>query len=177
MLPGGALEWAGMPAVAARIAELGWHVQVQLNGRELPERVDLLSSLACPVVIDHVGRFMPPVGPDDASFAALLRLLDTGCCWVKLSAPYESVPDQAPDHAAVSALVERLVERHPERMLWATNWPHPGQAAPPAPDALATLLSRWLPTATLRSQVLVDNPATLYQFVTPPTHSAQEPNP
>ena len=84
MLPGGAVPWEMMPAVSDRIAPFGWHIQLQMNGRDLPDRMPALLALPTPLVVDHVGRFMPPVEPDDEGFAALLQLLDTGRCWVKL---------------------------------------------------------------------------------------------
>jgi predicted TIM-barrel fold metal-dependent hydrolase len=49
-------------------------------------------------------------------------------------------------------------------MMWATNWPHPGQAAPPAPAQVANLRAAALPTGALRRQVLVDNPVEVYGF-------------
>ncbi len=168
MLPGGAVPWEIMHTVAKLIAGHGWHIQLQLNGRELAERLDALLALPTPIVVDHVGRFMPPVEPEDPAFGALLRLLDTGRCWVKLSAPYESTHDGAPDYPAVATLAQRLVKHAPERMLWATNWPHPGQVDPPTPTQLADLRDAWLPTDALRRQVLVDNPAEIYGFDTNP---------
>ena len=164
MLPGGAVPWEIMHTVAHRIAGHGWHIQLQLNGRELPERVDALLALPTTIVVDHVGRFMPPVEPGHPAFRALLALIDTGRCWVKLSAPYESAGDDAPDHPAVTTLARRLIEHAPERMLWATNWPHPGRADPPTPEQLADLRDAWLPTAELRRLVLVDNPSEVYGF-------------
>jgi D-galactarolactone isomerase len=164
LLPGGAVTWSSMPAVAGRIAERGWHVQLQLNGRELPEHIDRLLALPCPLVVDHVGRYMPPVAPDHPAFQALLRLIDTGRCWVKLSAPYESSADRARGFPAVTLLAETLLGRAPERMLWASNWPHPGQPDPLTTADLAALAGRWLPTETLRRTVLVDNPTELYGF-------------
>jgi D-galactarolactone isomerase len=168
MLPGGVLPWEIMPTVAERIAGHGWHIQLQTNGRELPDRLDTLLALPTPVVVDHVGRFMPPVEPDDPAFRALLTLLDTGRCWVKLSAPYESTHhsthEGAPNYPTVTTLAHRLVEHAPERMLWATNWPHPGRTDPPTPEQLAGLRDAWLPTEALRREVLVDNPAEVYGF-------------
>ena len=172
MLPGGAVPWENMHTVAELIAGHGWHIQLQLNGRELADRLDALVALPTPIVVDHVGRFMPPVEPEDPAFGALLRLLDTGRCWVKLSAPYESTHDGAPDYPAVSTLVRRLVQHAPERLLWATNWPHPGQVDPPTPTQLADLRDAWLPTDALRRQVLVDNPAEIYGF--DPTPNTEE---
>jgi D-galactarolactone isomerase len=122
------------------------------------------------LVIDHVGRYMPPVDPDDHRFGALLRLIDRGRCWVKLSAPYESTLEGAPRYPAVGALVERLVAHAPERLVWATNWPHPGQSDPLSPSDLVRLRRAWLPTAALERRVLVDNPVELYGF--PPLANA-----
>jgi D-galactarolactone isomerase len=164
MLAGGAVPWDIMPEVARRIAPFGWHVQLQMSGRELYERVDELLALPVPVVIDHIGRFMPPVDVDDARFEALLRLIDGGECWVKLSAPYESAPDPTHQYEAVGALVHALVAHAPERMLWATNWPHPGQASPPGFPDLHQLMIDWFPRSTTRHKILVDNPAELYGF-------------
>ena len=164
MLPGGAVPWEMMQAVAQRIAPFGWHIQLQMNGRDLVDRFEALIALPTPVVIDHVGRYMPPVEPDDERFQTLLRLLDTGRCWVKLSAPYESAPDSTHQFQAVKRLVHTLVEHAPRRMLWATNWPHPGQASPPSLEDLRRLAFDWIPDAAVRHRVLVDNPAELYQF-------------
>ena len=164
MLPGGAVPWTSLSPTAAAVSELGWHVQLQMNGRDLPDHLDGLLALPTAVVIDHVGRFMPPVEVAHPAFAALLTLLDAGRAWVKLSAPYESTHAGAPDYPTVAVLARTLLERFPERMLWATNWPHPGQAAPLDVEALRRLALDWLPAPELRQRVLVDNPATLYGF-------------
>ncbi len=163
MLPGGAVPWDQLEVVADLIADFNWHVQLQLDGRELPARVDRLLALPTDLVVDHVGRFMPAVDPDSAEFAALLTLVDHGAR-VKLSAPYESSATGPPGFADVTALADALVARAPDRLLWASNWPHPGQTAPPSPAALVELRDRWLPTPELRRQVLVDNPTALYHF-------------
>jgi D-galactarolactone isomerase len=164
MLPGGAVPWEMMHAVAERIAPFGWHIQLQMNGRDLIDRLGALTALPTPLVVDHVGRYMPPVEPDDERFQVLLRLLDTGRCWVKLSAPYESAPDATHRYPMVTRLAAHLLQHAPERMLWATNWPHPGQANPPSLVDLSRLAFEWLPDATIRHRVIVDNPADLYQF-------------
>jgi D-galactarolactone isomerase len=166
MFSGGAVPWSMLDDVAARIAPFGWHIQLQLNGRELADRRDQLLRLPVDVVVDHVGRFMPPVDVDDPSFSALIDIAKAGCGWVKLSAPYESstepVTDSGDDHGDLDPLIDALVEVAPERLLWATNWPHPGQAKRPSPRTLAAQLERWVPDAQTRRQILVDNPDQLY---------------
>lgn len=165
MLPGGAVPWDIMEEVAARILPFGWHIQLQLNGRELPEREALLKRLPGGLVVDHVGRFTPPVGVDDPAFKVLLRLLEGGRCWVKLSAPYESSSlgieerwsDVAPEGRA-------LAKAAPERMLWASNWPHPGQTGMPRTPFFLDLLADYVDDEKTRDRILVDNPAELYGF-------------
>ena len=164
MLPGGAVPWEMLPAVAARIAPFGWHIQLQMNGRELADRLETLLALPTTLVIDHVGRYMPPVDADDKRFGLLMGLLDGGRTWVKLSAPYESASDPTHEYAAVGRLVHMLVQHAPERLLWATNWPHPGQASPPSVGDLSRLAFEWMPDESVRRRILVDNPAELYKF-------------
>ena len=72
-------------------------------------------------MIDHTGKFLEPVAPDHAAFKSLLRLLDTGRCWVKLSAPYETSKTGAPKYEDVGRLAKALVKHAPERMLWASQ--------------------------------------------------------
>lgn len=164
LLPGTMLSWRDVAAIAARVAPLGWHLQLQLDGRELPERAATIAALPTDVVLDHNAKFLEPVGVSHPSFAALTRLLERGRTWVKLSAPYETSRVGAPRYDDVSALATALAQGCPERCLWGTNWPHPGTAAPPTEVALLALFDEWVPDAAARTRILVDNPATLYGF-------------
>ncbi|MEM7287225.1 MAG: amidohydrolase family protein [Actinomycetota bacterium] len=167
MLPGGAVDWSELEPTAAAVADLGWHIQLQLDGNELPDHLERLLTLPTDLVVDHVGRFMPPHGTDSPGFHALRQLLATGRCWVKLSAPYEG-SDLPRPHDDVVELIDALVAEAPERLLWASNWPHPGQADPPTLDDLTAWRDRWIPPRH-RQRILVDNPTVLYDF--PPSEA------
>ncbi|HKX39265.1 MAG TPA: amidohydrolase family protein, partial [Burkholderiales bacterium] len=119
-LHGGTLGFDVMDAVAARVHPFGWHVNLQLDGRELPKHEAQIRRLPGKFVIDHVGKFLEPVALDSAPFRSLLDLLDTGRCWVKLAAPYETSKTGAPKYEDVSRLARALVKHAPERMLWAS---------------------------------------------------------
>ena len=165
-LPGGFTKLAGLHEVADRVAPLGWHPIVQLDGRLLPQAEATLSRLRGDYVIDHVGKFLEPVAPDHEAFRTLLRLVARGNCWVKLSAVYETSRAGAPHYEDVGRLASALVKAAPERMLWASNWPHPSAPADALPDD-AGLLDRlldWAPDEAVRRRILVDNPARLYGF-------------
>jgi D-galactarolactone isomerase len=163
MMPGGVLPWEIMETMAARAHAHGWHIQLQCNGRILPEREALLRRLPGTIVVDHVGRFMDPVPTGDPAFKVLLGLLDTGRVWVKNSAPYESSKTGGPAFADVTPLAKALISHAPERMLWASNWPHPGRDGY-SDAAMLDLLLDWAPDDKTRRMMLVDNPAKLYGF-------------
>ena len=163
MMPGGAIGWDELIPVAERIGKLGWHIQLQMDGRLFAEREALIRSLPCKVLIDHVGKFLEPVPVEHPGFQALLRLLDTGRVWFKLAAPYEVSRSGAPDFADVAPLGRAVAQRFPERLLWASNWPHIGITNPPDEADLLDLMSGWVPEAA-RHAMLVDNPGEFYDF-------------
>ena len=59
-----------------------------------------------------------------------------------------------------------LIRHAPERMLWASNWPHPSVPADARPDDadLLDLLLEWAPDEGTRRRILSDNPAELFGF-------------
>lgn len=164
MLPGGALPWEALAPVAARIAPLGWHIQLQMDGRLLADREAMLARLPVPLVIDHVGKFLEPVPVAHPGFQAILRLLDGGRTWFKLAAAYEVSKAGPPLYADVGALAKAAVKAAPDRMIWASNWPHVSVQELPDDAALLDLLLDWAPDAMVRQRILVDNPTALYRF-------------
>jgi D-galactarolactone isomerase len=166
LLPGGTLGWDDLDAVVMRIQPFGWHVQIQLDGWQLPQHAARLHALPVPVVIDHIGKYLERGVPQlsDPAFVVLRQLLDAGHCWVKLSAPYESSRAGPPGYDDVSRLARVLVAAHTERCVWASNWPHPGRQPAPDDAALLGLLQHWTDDEHRRKRILVHNPATLYGF-------------
>jgi D-galactarolactone isomerase len=162
----GTIPLSELDAVMARVHPFGWHANIQLDGRDLPLHEARIKRLPGRFVIDHVGKYLEPVLPDHDAFKSLLRLVDTGRCWVKLSAPYETSKRGAPHYEDVGALAKILVRAAPERMLWASNWPHPQEPRDAMPDdaVLLDLLLEWAPDEAVRRKILVDNPAELYGF-------------
>ena len=164
MLGGGVLPWESLEATAAAIEPLGWHIDLQLDGRRLPEYEARLSRLGCRLVIDHTGKFLEPVAPAHEGFQALLRLLESGRCWVKLSAPYETSKSGAPRYDDVGVLARALVQANPQRCLWASNWPHLNTVPAPSDAAMLDLLLAWADDDATRTGIIVGNPAEIYGF-------------
>jgi D-galactarolactone isomerase len=152
-------------AYAARIARLGWHIQVvAVSDDALVAAGPMFAQLPCTLVIDHFGYIAQPGGVNRPSMKVLRRLLDKGNVYVKLSAPYISSKTGAPDYADIDPVATALVGAAPERMLWGTDWPHPLVTKAPWPDDAAMLdrLAIWAPDPQVRQRILVDNPSRLY---------------
>jgi D-galactarolactone isomerase len=150
--------------MAARIAPLGWHINLQMDGGDLPQWRQRLARLPVPLVIDHNGKFLSPPAVDAPAFKALCALMDTGRCWVKLSAPYETSRTGAPHYADVGVLARTLAQGWPQHCLWASNWPHVGRASAPRDADLLALLRDWTQDDAAWRRILVDNPCPLYGF-------------
>jgi D-galactarolactone isomerase len=157
------VAWEDLARLAARVAPLGWHIQMQFDGMQMAAREALIRALPCPVVIDHIGRFHEPVTPDSAPVLALRRLLETGRVWMKASSPYGV--SRTADWSDTSAIARALIAAAPERVVWGSNWPHPNEPEP-KPDEARVLdwLASVCPTEAVRRAVLVSNPAQLYDF-------------
>jgi D-galactarolactone isomerase len=163
MLPGGRLGWDQLAPVARRVADLGWHIQLQMDGRLLHERERELTALPSALVIDHVGKFLEPVALNHPGVACLRRLLEGGNCWLKLSAPYEVSRSGPPDYLDVAAIAKLMIATNPDRLVWGSNWPHVSSPdAPPDDLALRQVLTRWVGDARVEAGIMSRNPAELY---------------
>ena len=164
MIPNGAIGWDCADAVVRRVQSVGWHTQLQMDGLELHERETQILGWPGDIVIDHIGKFSVPVTTEHPAVRSLLRLLETGRLWLKLSAPYWTARDGPPDYSEIAPLVRAFCEAAPTRMLWATNWPHPSFVHPPDDAEILNRILAWIPDPALRQRILVENPRQLYGF-------------
>jgi 2-pyrone-4,6-dicarboxylate lactonase len=151
------------PRIAALIGEFGWHVQFYPGPDDLLEKSQALLDLPVPVVLDHFACLPADRGVDQPAFKALLKMLDTGRIWVKLSGPMRCTPGDYP-YAPVTPLARALVAHAPHRLLWGSDWPHVnmnGRGMPNDGD-LVDLLSEWIDDADTLKQILVTNPREVY---------------
>jgi D-galactarolactone isomerase len=164
--PGGILPLQNLERVAARAAPLGWHVDLEMDGRALPEHESLLRRLPLPIVVAHIGKFMQPVPVDHPGVRTLLRLIEGGNTYVKLTAPYDSSNAGPPDYGDLDPLIRLLVRAAPRRLIWASNWPHASQPPDKPFDDVAWLdqLLHYAPDEATRRQILLETPAQLYGF-------------
>ncbi len=152
--------------LAKRIADLGWHIQFNMEGHQVIELADVLRRLPVPMVFDHLGNPTLPAGIDDPSHAIIRGLIDKGRTWVKLSGAYSNSKIGPPAYPEATRTAQAFVRAAPERLVWGSDWPHPTEAENNKPnDALLfDLLSVWVPDEAVRNRILVSNPEALYGF-------------
>jgi 2-pyrone-4,6-dicarboxylate lactonase len=144
--------------------ELGWHLQLWIDTRDLPELMPQLDRVPVPVVVDQMGRLEYHHGTNHPGFQALLRAVAGGKFWAKLSGTYR-LGATPPDYTQAKPFHDALVAANPQNLVWGTDWPHPRPEGP-VPDAqrLLDVFLDWAPDTAMRQAILTDNPARLYDF-------------
>jgi 2-pyrone-4,6-dicarboxylate lactonase len=143
---------------AARARPRGWHLQFYTPGTVVRDLLPFLGDIEDTFVIDHMGYVKEPFGP--APFEHLVKILDGGHCYIKLSGPYRLVDDEQP-LSAVEPLGRALVAARPDRLLWGSDWPHLPNGRRDTGELL-NLLADWAPDEADRHHVLVEAPETLF---------------
>jgi predicted TIM-barrel fold metal-dependent hydrolase len=161
----GGLPLDRLELFSERVHEMGWHVQFLLRPDHILELEARLARLRSDFVIDHIGLIRPSEGGvQQPAFQALLRLLRTGRCWVKLTGAYR-ISSMDPPYSDVRPLAEALVMERSDRLLWGSDWPHVmvKSTMPNTTDLFDALLD-WVPEGQVRTRILVDNPQELFGF-------------
>jgi predicted TIM-barrel fold metal-dependent hydrolase len=151
--------------IAARVHEHGWHIQFYPHGTDIVEYADKLMALPNPIVLDHFASIPAKGGVDQPAVKAVLKMLDSGRVWLKLSGPMRCT-DEPPPYPSLTPLAHVFVKHAPERMVWGSDWPHvnlEGMVMPNDGDLL-DLLAQWVPDAAVRNRILTQNPKALYGF-------------
>ena len=152
--------------LARRVAVLGWHIQFYMSGEQIVELADVLRRIPTQIVFDHLASPPLPAGMAHPSHRIVRELLDQDRAWVKLSGAYINSIIGPPSYPEAATIARDFVSAAPERLVWGSDWPHPGLPDDHKPDdaMLFDLLSAWVPDEATRNRVLVRNPETLYGF-------------
>jgi predicted TIM-barrel fold metal-dependent hydrolase len=162
---GGVPDMDEMRRVLARIAPLGWHLDLHFDAKDLPKYDGLLQQLPVPFIIDHMARVPTNDGIGQEPFQVLLKLHQRNKqCWVKISGA-ERLASEGPPFTSAVPFAQELIKAGPERILWGTDWPHPNIARwMPNDGDLVDLIPQMMPDPATQQLVLVDNPHRLYEF-------------
>jgi 2-pyrone-4,6-dicarboxylate lactonase len=143
---------------------MGWHLQFFLDLEKMPEAEAKLAALPLTIIIDHFAKCQAVNGVTGPAFQALLRLVKRDNVWAKIMGPY-FLSKNKPHYPDVTPLARAMVAAAPDRLVWGSDWPHPGaRAAMPDDGDLANQFCEWVPDEVQRTKILVTNPARLYGF-------------
>jgi 2-pyrone-4,6-dicarboxylate lactonase len=150
-------------ALAPRLAERGWHIQIWINVVDLPEILPRLRSVPIDIVVDHMGRIEADKTPADPNFSLLCSLMRDDRFWAKLCGSDRLSLKGAP-YTDVDQFARALIAANPDRVVWGSDWPHVGyfDHRMPRDTELLNVVSRWTNDQVIIRKLLADNPARLY---------------
>ncbi len=142
------LETGAYRTLLARLRDLDWHVELNLQGDRLAPVLRQLAASGVKVVIDHFGH--PAAGgPKSPGFQAVLAAIGEGRTWVKLSGAHHF--KETP--AEVAAYVEALAALDARRLFWGSDCPFVGNEAKADYRQVLDQLALWIRDPALRAQI------------------------
>lgn len=141
------------------VAALDWHIEIYAESAKLDRLLPTLLDLGCDIVIDHFGSPAAELGLDDPGFRRVLRAVEAGRTWVKLSAPYRlRGADPSPYAKAL------LAAGGSERLVWGSDWPWVSFDEGRDYAGQLDQLGAWIPDLKQQREVLERTPMQLFRF-------------
>lgn len=104
-----------------RFVDLDWHVHLHIDGPRIPLVLPELERSGVKVVIDHFGRPDDQLGIHCKGFQMMMKSIERGNTWVKVSAAYRLGKEKTIAYGA-----ELLKNLGSDRLLWASDCPYAG---------------------------------------------------
>jgi predicted TIM-barrel fold metal-dependent hydrolase len=136
-----------------------WQVEIYLEGSKLAGVLPRLREAGVRTVVDHFGSPDPTRGVQCAGFREVLKGVQAGDTWVKLSAPYRlggTDPQRYVDALLDAGGASQLV--------WASDWPFVGYEETITYQQCVDWIVAWIPDEATRRIVLVDTPSSVFGF-------------
>jgi predicted TIM-barrel fold metal-dependent hydrolase len=141
------------------VRELGWHVEIYIEGHKLAGLLPVVRNSGATVVLDHFGAPDPATGVASAGFQETLKGVRAGDTYVKLSAPFRQ------GGAECQAYVDALLDAGgPQQLMWASDFPFVSFEDTIRYPMCVDWIRQWIPDAATRRTILVDTPRKLFRF-------------
>jgi predicted TIM-barrel fold metal-dependent hydrolase len=131
-----------------RLADSGMHLELNAGATQLSQLLPALKDSGVNVVVDHFGLLRSPDGIAGDGFQALLRALDYGNVWVKISAGFRLERELL--HAAAEKL---LVSAGADRLFWGSDAPFVGKEPDMSYAAALRIFQDLVPNAAIRRKI------------------------
>jgi predicted TIM-barrel fold metal-dependent hydrolase len=155
-------QWSAYRDMLGEALKRDWPIHLYVESRRLPDILPTLLDGGHKVVIPHFGMFDRTLGPvRDTGFKVLLESARSERVWVVMSGAYRVGLERA--RAAAPMLLDAF---GPQRLMWASDWPHTDTGLDRVTTYPKTLRSfeDLVPDESARRAILVETPARLYGF-------------
>lgn len=155
-------QWSAYRDMLGEALKRDWPIHLYVESRRLPEILPVLLDGGHKVVIPHYGMFDRTLGPArDPGFRFLLESARTERVYVVMCGAYRVGTERA--RQATPMLLDAF---GPQRLLWASDWPHTDTDLNRVTTYPKTLkwFEEWVPDEAVRRTILVDTPTKLYGF-------------
>lgn len=155
-------QWSYYKDMLTEARKRDWPIHLYVESNRLPEILPVLLDGGNKVVIPHYGVFDRTLGPArDPGFKVLLESAPSRNVWVVMCGAYRVGPERA--RAATPMLLDAF---GPDRLMWASDWPHTDTGLNRVTTYPQTLrwFEEWVADKAVRQAILVDTPARLYGF-------------
>jgi 2-pyrone-4,6-dicarboxylate lactonase len=103
------IEMSAIPALAARIAPFGWHIEFLFPGKDILELMPVFTALKVPMSIAHFAYQPATAGVGAPGFQALLELMRRGNTWMKISGANRVSATDLPPYDDVKPMAHALI--------------------------------------------------------------------
>ena len=112
-----------------------------------------------------MGHFDITKGIEHKGFQDMLRLLKENKAWVKLSGAYRVTKKAYSPYADVISFAQEIINTNEDRIVWASDWPHPCISVPiPRYNELVDLVKTYTNKEDIIKKIMEYNPEKLYGF-------------
>jgi predicted TIM-barrel fold metal-dependent hydrolase len=154
----------------ATVRDLGWQVEIYLEGPLLAKVLPRIRDSGVRVVVDHFGSPDPARGVACEGFQRVLEGVRAGDTFVKLSASYRQ------GGVDCQSYVDALLDAGgPRQLVWASDWPFVSHEDRVSYAGCVDDLRRWVPDAATRDIILAQTPVALFGFDRSLTAPARRP--
>ena len=143
----------------ATVRDLGWHVEIYLEGPLVANVLPRIRESGAHVVVDHFGSPDPARGVACLGFQRVLEGVRAGDTWVKLSASYRQ------GGVDCQRYVDALLDAGgPQQLVWASDWPFVSHEDHVTYETCLNELHTWVSDKETRRLILAETPVKLFGF-------------
>jgi predicted TIM-barrel fold metal-dependent hydrolase len=118
---------AAFQLLCRRLCDLDMHIHLNINGARLVDVASRIMDTGVRLVVDHFGWHDPAPRLNAPSYQGMLKLLDRGNAWVKITSGYRHPDEHFPDWSLPADYAQDLLQRFGSgKLLWGSDAPFIG---------------------------------------------------